>query len=164
METVVGAVASLVGVLVGAALASVASGRQRRLAMTFELHRELHSTEMIRARHAAADLLAQYKGQDYKQIQDQIGALAMRDVHQVIFFFQRLWLAIEHKALKNEYITRLFGDTFSWWYQASFRAQLVPTHTEVGSDIEALWTWMQQHSTRQQRELWRRGEPSDWAT
>ncbi|MGY1503554.1 hypothetical protein ACW4TU_44525 [Streptomyces sp. QTS52] len=61
-------VAGLVGVVVGVSLARRASDNQRRLTVTFDLHRELHGPEMMRARHAAAEQIAQHPDLDYQEL------------------------------------------------------------------------------------------------
>jgi hypothetical protein len=159
METIIGVVASFVGVFVGASLTRRSADRQRRLTVTFDLHRELHGAEMMRARHAAAELVERHADKDYREL---LGAPGMSDLHQVIYFFQRLWLAIELGAVQEEYTARLFGDTFSWWYDTTFQRMLVPTQTEMARDIEALHGWLVNHSTEAQQQRWRGADPDAW--
>ncbi|MGV9883694.1 hypothetical protein [Streptomyces sp. NPDC003006] len=154
--------ASFVGVFVGALLTRRSADRQRRLTVTFDLHRELQGAEMMRARHAAAELVEQYADKDYRELRELLGASGVSDLHQVLYFFQRLWLAIELGALQKEYTARLFGDTFSWWYDTTFRSMLVPTQTEVAHDIEALHGWLVSHSTEAQQQRWRGANPDAW--
>jgi hypothetical protein len=162
METIIGVVASLVGVFMGASLTRRSADRQRRLAVTFDLHRELHGAEMMRARHAAAELVEQHADKDYQDLRELLGISGMSDLHQVVYFFQRLWLTIELGALQEEYAARLFGDTFSWWYDKTFRSMLVPTQTEMAHDMEALHGWLVGHSTDAQRQCWRGANPDAW--
>ncbi|GAA1434269.1 hypothetical protein GCM10009601_58440 [Streptomyces thermospinosisporus] len=162
MDAIVGAASSLIGVFVGAYLSRLLADRQRRLTTTFDLHRELHSADMIRARYAAAGIIAEHPGADYVQLQEQLGSEGISDLRQVIYFFQRLWIAIEHNALRNEYVPRLFGDTFSWWYEATFHANLVSTETEVGQDIQALHRWLSDNATPAQTATWRGADRDVW--
>ena len=163
METAVGVMASLLGVLVGASLARRAADSQRRLKATFDLHRELHGSEMIRARHAAAEMIRHHPELDYSELRELVGFVGMADLHQVIYFFQRLWLAVEYGAVQEKYVSRLFGDAFSWWYELTFHAMLVPTATEMGRDVDALWQWMTDHSTEEQRRSWRGSDLDAWS-
>ncbi|MBO0657283.1 hypothetical protein J1792_32590 [Streptomyces triculaminicus] len=162
METIIGVVATLVGVFVGASLTQRSADRQRRLIATFDLHRELHGAEMMRARFAAAELVEQHADKDYRELRDLLGAPAMSDLRQVIYFFQRLWLAIELGALHEECAARLFGDTFSWWYDTTFQSMLVPSETEMARDIEALHGWLVSHATEAQQQYWRGADPDAW--
>ncbi|WP_369033953.1 hypothetical protein [Streptomyces adonidis] len=162
METIIGVVASLAGVFVGASLTQRSADRQRRLSVTFDLHQELHGPEMMRARHAAAELVEQYADKDYQELRDLLGFSGISDLQQVIYFFQRLWLAIEFGALQQGYAVRLFGDTFSWWYDTTFHSMLIPTQTEMAHDIESLHAWMLRHSSEEQRQRWRGNKPDAW--
>lgn len=163
MNTIIGAAFSLIGVALGAFLGRLNSDRQRRLQMTFDLHRELHSADMTKARYAAAELLAEYENLDYAQLREEVGALAISDLRRVIYFFQRLWLALENGALQDEYVPRLFGDTLSWWYMTSFESKLCSTTVEAGRDIEKLWKWINANASEQQRKLWRGANPGAWS-
>jgi hypothetical protein len=120
VNTVIGAAFGLIGVALGAFLGRLNADRQRRLQMTFDLHRELHSADMTKARYAAAELLAKHEDLEYVQLRKEVGMLTISDLRRVIYFFQRLWLAIENGALQDEYVPGLFGDTLSWWYMTSF--------------------------------------------
>ncbi|MFJ3670435.1 hypothetical protein ACIPSE_28670 [Streptomyces sp. NPDC090106] len=157
-----GVVASLAGVFVGASLTQRSANRQRRLSITFDLHQELHGADMMRARHAAAQLVAQHPERDYQELRDLFGFSGISDLQQVVYFFQRLWIAIELGAVQDVYVVRLFGDTFSWWYDTTFRVMLVPTRTEMAHDIEALHAWMLTHASAAERELWRGDKPDAW--
>lgn len=117
---------------------------------------------MIRARHEAAELLKNHPGLDYGELREQVGYSGAADLDQVIYFFQRLQISIEYGAVQGKYISRLFGDSFSWWYEQTFRAMLVPTATEMGADIDALQRWMVNHSTEGQRQSWRGANVDAW--
>ncbi|MGY1503555.1 hypothetical protein ACW4TU_44530 [Streptomyces sp. QTS52] len=86
----------------------------------------------------------------------------MSDLHQVIYFFQRLWLALEFGVLQEDYVPRLFGDTFSCWYDTTFCSMLVPTGTEMAQDSNALHDWLVDHSTEEQQQHWRGADPDAW--
>lgn len=164
MNAVISAAASLIGVVLGAVLSRFISHRQRRLEMTFDLHREYHAADMMKARYGAAELLAEHPDLDYAQLRREVGFLGIRDLRQVVFFYQRLWFAIENGALQDEYVPRLFGDSLSWWYLTSFESKLCPTSAEAGRDIERLWEWMNANSDDHQRSHWRGADPDVWST
>ncbi len=162
MEAVIGALASFIGVLVGAFLAQAATGRHDRMVMTADLHRELHSPAMIDARYAAAALVEGNRGLDYAQLRELVGPQGIADLRKVMYYFQRLWLSVETGTLHDAHVPRLFGDTFSWWYENTFKEHLVGTTTEVGRDVEALHTWLLQHSTAADRALWQGADLAIW--
>ncbi|MCA2220016.1 hypothetical protein [Nonomuraea aurantiaca] len=152
--------AGLGGVFVGVWLTYWLTVNQRHLAMTFELHKELHGPEMIRARYTCADILMENPGLTYDELDQHLGYSTMGDLRQIIYFFQRLWLSIEHGEIRKKYVCRLFGDTYSWWYKTTLEANLVPNGSEVAKDLEALWNWMNKNSTSEQRRIWRGSTPS----
>ncbi|MFB8774946.1 hypothetical protein [Streptomyces broussonetiae] len=162
VDSVVGVVAGLLGVFTGASLARRAADHQRRITSTFDLHRELHGPDMMRARHAAGEIIEQHPDLDYHELRALLGPSGVADLHHVVYFFQRLWIAIECGAVREEHVPRLFGDTFSWWYKRTFRSTLVPTPTEMARDIEALWHWLETRSTEEQRQRWRGDNLQAW--
>jgi len=150
----------LVGVGVGAYLSWIATKRQRQISVAFDMHREFNSREMIESRYSASGLLVEFPSQRYTEIREAIGGLRMKDVWVVCAFYQRLWLAISRNGIRKEYVTDLFGDLFDWWYESSFKAQLVPLASEPAHHIEQLHHWMQQNSSETQRLRWRSGNES----
>jgi hypothetical protein len=157
-------VPSFIGVLIGAFLSNVTSDRQRRVAATFELHRELHDVEMGRVRFLASELVEKYSKLNYRQIQQEVGPDAFRDLTKIVYFFQRLWLSIEYKSIEKQYIPNLFGSIFSWWYNTSFKDQVVPSGSEAALAIESLWKWLEKNSTLEQREGWSKGDWRAWGS
>jgi hypothetical protein len=125
--------------------------------MAFEMHRELHSTELLQARYKAGAAVRRNQGRSYLELEQELGPQTAHDLRLVVHFFERLWLAIEHGAIAEKHIPRLFGDTFYWWYAASFRHQFIPLSSEVGLNIQRLWEWMERNAPPEQRENWQLG-------
>ncbi|MCF1599520.1 DUF4760 domain-containing protein [Streptomyces muensis] len=148
---------TLLGVLAGGVVSWLAGVRRDRLTMAFEMHRELHSTELLQARYKAGVAVRKNQTQSYLDLEQELGPEAAHDLRLILHFFERLWLAIEHRAIAERYVPRLFGDTFYWWYAASFRHQFVPLGSEVGRNIQQLWGWLERESSSEQLEKWRSG-------
>jgi hypothetical protein len=95
----------------------------------------------------------------------------LQDVWNVMYFYQRLWLAVRHGHVHKRYVPGLFGDVFYWWWEHSFQRQLVPLPTEPAQHVQALQHWLEAHSTQDDRTRWRisneafsgrvRGNPPD---
>lgn len=157
LNGLISVLAGLTGVCVGAYLSWIATKRQRQITVAFDLHRELYSNQMIDHRYAGGLLLAEHRSKTYLEIRNQIGEVAMKDVWLVCAFYQRLWLAIYYKGIKKEYVPELFGDLFYWWYDSSFRTQLVPLEIESAFYIRKLHDWMEKNSSESQKQRWHAG-------
>ncbi len=79
----------------------------------------------------------------------------MQHVWNVVYFYQRLSLAVQHRGLHNKYVPQLFGDIFYWWYERSFRNQYIPLHTTISEDLDSLRKWMDKHTSEADRQRWR---------
>ncbi|MER7000893.1 hypothetical protein [Streptomyces sp. NPDC000410] len=157
MEFLIGGLTTVLGVLVGGGMSWVSTIRRDRLVMAFEMHRELHGTELLAARYRAGAAVRRHQGSTYLELEQELGPQTAHDLRLVVHFFERLWLAIEHDTIAEKHIPRLFGDTFYWWYAASFRHQFVPLSSEVGLNIQRLWEWLENHASNEQRERWQLG-------
>lgn len=157
MDAIIGLAGGLVGVLIGALLSAAFTAKRARIDRTFEMHREFEGPEMLQARYRASDLLANNPGSSYLDLRRTLGRTAMNDVWAVIGFYQRLWLGIRHSAVQGTYVPDLFGDTFIWWCDNSFRTQLLPTESVRAHHIRELEAWMLRHSTSEMIARWRVG-------
>jgi hypothetical protein len=110
MEALVGAAAGLLGTMLGALLTWLITTRQRRLATTFDMHREFNSPEMIRSRYKASELLEAHSDENLAELRQRLGRVEMQGVWNVVNFYQRLWLPVRYGSLRNEYVPGLFGD------------------------------------------------------
>jgi hypothetical protein len=157
MDFLIGGLTTVLGVLVGGGLSWLATIRRDRLTTAFDMHRELHGTELLMARYQAGAAVRRHQGRTYLELEQELGPQAAHDLRLVVHFFERLWLAIEHGTIAEKYVPRLFGDTFYWWYAASFRHQFVPLSSEVGLNIQRLWEWLEAYAPPQQRARWQLG-------
>src|SRR5258705_6562141 len=129
MSTVIGFAVGLLGVFLAAGLSWGIARRERRITTTFELHKEFNGHEMSAIRYSASKLLSGNLDKAYLDIRAKVGNLAMREVWTVTHFYQRQWLAIKYHAVHPKLVPELFGDLFDWWYESTFRHQLVPLRT-----------------------------------
>jgi hypothetical protein len=144
----------LVGVLVGAYLSWMSTRRHRRTEMVFALHKEYNSIEMVQARYRASALLGKNPKLSYNELRTMLGRVQMQDVWTVVSFYRRLWLMIKHGGVHQKPILELFGDYFTWWYECSFKEQLVPLDIEAALHIRSLKGWLDDNSTVEQMERW----------
>jgi hypothetical protein len=111
---------NLLGTTIGAALAFWFALRQlaiqsrethhKRLFDTaFELHREFNSFEMTAARSQADRVLQQHLLTKLDALYDTLPEETLRPVWLVIYFYERLWLAIENKQVDTKLVPELFG-------------------------------------------------------
>ncbi|MFE4638174.1 hypothetical protein ACFRJ1_33060 [Streptomyces sp. NPDC056773] len=157
MEFFIGALTTVLGILVGGGMTWFSTSRHDRLVRVFDMHRELHGTELLAARYRAGAAVRRHQGSTYLELEQELGPQTAHDLRLVVHFFERLWLAIEHDTIPHRYVPRLFGDTFYWWYAASFRHQFIPLASEVGLNIQKLWEWLERHASPEQRERWHLG-------
>ncbi|MDQ0771557.1 hypothetical protein QF026_000023 [Streptomyces aurantiacus] len=110
---------------------------------------------MLRARYRASAALKRTTGRSYLELERELEPETAGDLSLVVHFFERLWIAVEHHAIARQHVTRLFGSTFYWWYEATFRVQFVPLSTEVSRSIRLLREWMVKNASAEQIESWR---------
>lgn len=154
MSQALSLVAGLVGVLVGACLSWMSTRRHRRIEMVFALHKEYNSIDMVQARYRASALLGENPKVSYNELRATLGRVQMQDVWTVVSFYRRLWLVIKHGGVRQKPIPELFGDYFTWWYEWSFKEQLVPLDIEATLHIRSLKNWLDDNSTVEQMERW----------
>ena len=155
MESLINAMSGFLGAVLGALIAWLAGLRQARVAQTFELHREFNSADMIDSRYRASQLLERHRGEDYAQLRRSLGRVEMQDVWNIMYFYQRLWLAVRHGHVRNQYVPELFGEIFFWWWEHSFEHQLAHLSVEPAQHVKAFKSWMEAHSTEKDRMRWR---------
>jgi hypothetical protein len=58
----------------------------------------------------------------------------MQHVWNVMYFYQRLWLAIHYKHVRKDQVPGMFGENFYWWWINSYATQLAPKDGKGGPD------------------------------
>jgi hypothetical protein len=156
METLVSVGAGLIGTLVGAAIAWLAGSRQRRLETAFAMHREFHASEMTHSRNLAGKTVREHRSETLDAIRRKLAPEQTQHVWNVLYFYQRLWLAINYGSIHKRYVPEMFGENFWWWYVKSYRDQLVPLDWQASRHIAALMDWMERNADQNEMERWRK--------
>ncbi len=155
MGIVVSVGAGLVGALVGAVAAWFAGRAQHRLETTFAMHREFHSPEMTRSRNLAGQTVTDHRSSSFAQIRATLPPDVTQHVWNVMYFYQRLYLAIRFRDVYGSHVPEMFGETFYWWYSTCYEHQLLPLDWQAGRHIKWLMDWIERHADENEFEKWR---------
>lgn len=155
MDTLVSAGAGLLGTLVGAAIAWLTGRRQHRLEMAFGMHREFHAPDMTHSRSLGGLTVRTHHSQSYDSMRRSLAPDETQHVWNVMYFYQRLWLAIRHKNIHKRHVPEMFGENFSWWYVKSYETQLVPLDWQASRHIAALMKWIEDNTDEIELARWR---------
>ena len=155
MRNLIPLAAALVGTVVGAAIAWLAGGRLRRLETAFAMHREFHALDMTHSRNLGGKTVRDHPSEDYDALRRRLRPEDTQHVWNVMYFYQRLWLAIKYKNIHKDYVAEMFGENFCWWYMKSYRDQLVPLDWQASRHIAALMNWIERNADKTQLAKWR---------
>jgi hypothetical protein len=155
METLVSVGAGLVGTVVGAAIAWLVSGRQHRLETSFAMHREFHAPEMTRSRNLAGKTVRDHRSETFDAMRRNLPPEETQHVWNVMYFYERLWLAVKYKSIHRSYVPEMFGENFCWWYIKSYEDQLVPLDWQASRHIDALMKWIKRTASPTEMDRWR---------
>lgn len=155
MEILVAIGAALVGTVVGAVAAWFACWAQHRLEMTFAMHREFHSPEMTRSRNLAGQTVIDHRSCSFEEMRATLPPDVTQHVWNVMYFYQRLCLAIRFRDVYGSQIPEMFGENFCWWYRKCYEHQLVPLDWQAGRHIKWLMDWIERNADKGELEKWR---------
>jgi hypothetical protein len=147
--------AGLFGTVLGAAIAWLVSQRQQRLAATFSMHREFHDPEMTRSRNLGGKTVREHSSKDFDAMRRQLSPEETQHIWNVMYFYQRLHLAIKYKNIVTRFVPEMFGENFTWWYLKSYGHQLAPLNWEAGHHIAELHEWLARNADQGQIARWR---------
>jgi len=145
----------LVGTLIGATVAWFVGRRQVRLEMVFSMHRELNAPDMAHSRVLAGRTVLKHPSESFDWMRVNLEPEETQHVWSVMYFYQRLWLAIKYRSIHRRFIADMFGENFYWWYLKSYQDQLVPLNWQAGRHIKSLMEWTEKHSDPKETERWR---------
>jgi hypothetical protein len=161
MDALISAAIGLVGTLVGAAIAWLAGKRSHRLETAFDMHREFHSPEMTHSRNLAGVTVRKHSAKTYDEMRRMLNAEDTQHIWNVMYFYQRLWLAIKNENIHKRYVGEMFGENFIWWYLKSYDRQLVNINIDdedirwqASRNIASLQDWLYKNTDRNQYEQW----------
>jgi hypothetical protein len=92
--------------VLGAGIAWFVSRRQHRLETAFAMHREFQAPEMTRSRSLAGKTVRVHPSESFAAMRRKLTPEEMQHVWNVMYFYQRLWLAIEYKSIHERYCSR----------------------------------------------------------
>jgi hypothetical protein len=154
MDYLLNILAGLIGVIAGAALSWLIGTRQSQVAATCKLHRVYHGAAMNDSRERAGRIVHKHPEATYVNLWYMLDPADAQHIWNVMYFYQRLWLAIEYRNVHRKLVPDLFGESFYWWYSNSFAGQLLPVNDEAARDIGSLRDWLIAHSSEEQRMNW----------
>jgi hypothetical protein len=155
METLISVAAGLVGTIVGAGIAWVAGRKLRRLETTFAMHREFHAPDMTHSRNLGGKTVRNHPSETFDAMRRRLRPEETQYVWNVMYFYQRLSLAIKYKNIHKDYVAEMFGENLCWWYMKSYRDQLVPLDWQASRHIAALMNWIERNADKTQLAKWR---------
>jgi hypothetical protein len=142
MESLWSLVTGLIGTIVGATIAWLAARRTERLKTAFDMHREFNSPEMTQSRNRAGVIVRKHRSLSFDDLRRTLSPEETQYVWNVMYFYQRLSLAIKYRSIHKRYVGEMFGENFIWWYLKSYQQQLVPLNWQAGKDVQSLEEWL----------------------
>lgn len=119
------------------------------------MHREFHSPEMTRSRNLAGQTVMDHRSCSFEEIRAKLSPDVTQHVWNVMYFYQRLCLAIRLRDVYGSHIPEMFGENFCWWFSKCYEYQLVPLNWQAGRHIEWLMDWIEHHADKDELEKWR---------
>src|SRR4051812_48633728 len=105
--TVFGAAA--LGALLGSALTWHFNRQKVQVDTAFAMHRE-YSNDLVDDREAMVRLIAKYPNGDYRELWRTVDPAEMACVWKIVYFYDRLSIAMKHRYIKRKLVPDLFGD------------------------------------------------------
>src|SRR5262249_33661755 len=109
MATLVSVGTGLIGTLVGATIAWLAGRRQHRVETTYAMHQEFHAAEMTKSRGLAGKTVRKHYPKNYDDLRRDLPPQKTQHVWNVMYFYQRLWLAIKYENIYTKNVPEMFG-------------------------------------------------------
>ena len=140
----------------GALLAFFFDRRKTQITTAFQLHRE-YSDELVEEREGAVRFIRDHDGDgNLAELWRIEESDQMECVWKIVYFYERLSVALRHHQVSVKLAPDLFGDAFKFWYSECFETKLVGIDDPAARHILELRTQLNDISTEQQREGWER--------
>lgn len=159
--------AAAFGAVLGASIAWIVDRHKAQVATSFTMHREYFDA-LVEVREAAARFIATHR--DHGTLADlwkTEQAADMECVWRIVYFYERLWVAMKYRYIKRKLVPDLFGYAFNYWYEECFEAQLVgvddPTARHIADLRQLLVKMVDQTEVdrwEKYRETWQLGSRS----
>jgi hypothetical protein len=146
---------ALVGVLVGALISGISVRRTRRRDLTYAMHREFFGQEMGKTRVEARERLPHVIGKSLSEMDREDGSAGINlPLWQMIRFYQRLAVMIEHDEVSRKMIPELFGGTFIWWYIVYFEDSVQNVNWTIADHLRLLHKQLEFEMRKQSQVSW----------
>jgi hypothetical protein len=146
--------AAAFGALLGSALTWHFNKQKVQVDTAFAMHHE-YSDELVREREELARFIDKYKDAgDWRDLWRALDPAEMACVWKIVYFYDRLSVAYEHRYIKRKLVPDLFGDAFNYWYSECFKEKLVPVNDPTARHIETLRNRLVKHVSARQVEDW----------
>jgi hypothetical protein len=109
---------------------------------------------MTLSRNHAGITVRKYQSENFDGLRRRLEPEDAQHVWNVMYFYQRLSLAIRYRNIHTRYVGDMFGENFVWWYMKSYQQQLVPLDWQAGRDIQRLKEWLGRHAQEAQLQQW----------
>ena len=144
-------IAAAIGAILGAVVSAITNRRSAQAKTLFDMHREYFQSLVI-SRELAARLISKYADVQLNQIWITVDAAEIQHFWHIVYFYERLWTAIRHRYVKPRLVLEVFADSFNWWYVVAYEQKIVPLNDPTSKHIASLYSWMQKHATKDERE------------
>ena len=148
MTELLTALAGLVGAVIGGVITIVAANRSNKTLFLWELHKEFNGEQMQKSRIASDKIFEKHTAERFDELYEKLPSEDSTHVWNLIGFYQRLALAIEHNHIDQSLVPKMFGPIFVWWYVVVFEHTLVPLDENVWDgcrEIKWLYKWFSGH-------------------
>ncbi|MBH8552658.1 hypothetical protein I8751_09785 [Nostocaceae cyanobacterium CENA357] len=144
----------LLGTLLGAVISWFVSDRHAKMQTTFDLHREFYFGDLLESRRPADKIFAKYLDETYDQFSSSLEPEQYTHIWNTINFYQRLWVAVEHKQVVIKLVPDLFGEVFIRWYILYFEKMFVPLTLTSSKRLKKLRNWFETNSEQDTFKEW----------
>jgi hypothetical protein len=145
--------AAAFGACLGATLAWLVSKRRTQVQTAFDMHHEYFDS-LVASRESAVRFIRDHPQGDLAQLWRSVSPAEMEPLWQIVYFYERLWVALKHHYINPKLVPELFGDSFNYWYQECFERQLVPVNDPTARHIADLRSRLLKRARAADVEVW----------
>lgn len=98
---------------------------QRQQETTRAMHREFNAPDMTLSRTLAWATVHVHHTENFDWMRRKLHPQEIQNVWNVMYFYQRLSLALKFGNIYQDYVPKMFGENFLWWYEKRYKDQLV---------------------------------------
>jgi hypothetical protein len=151
-----GILGATAGAILGATIGWISSTRHGQAEALFEMHREYHGDAMVKARDVASRALTANPTATFLTLRKTVGPDQMKQVLSIVYFYERLWMAMKYGYVNGKPVPELFGSSFYWWFTKYLQKQFVPLDEPTAHHISDLYKWLMKNSSKSEKAEWLR--------